>query len=267
MFKMFLLLTSISNIGASSLAVISTTQSLYNEITAIEQSIKDNSWFLREEDIYLYQNKEYRNKNEILEDVIKENPLEEISTSSNPNKIMLDVNSGKLDLSQVYSTKKDDYVKVYQNTYGNVLLPSCSEVNFIDGCIQSDESARERALDSYVSLGNIRIKYSYDNSNWRDSTEEAMTAYKNAKYSEDIQSSLFYNFKGLKYNAFNQNDLQKMKSIMTPGIYYDPIDSNAGDELSKPFIEKRDNFGKTIVNKINTEINSTLTDKNENLYE
>ncbi|ARU91441.1 hypothetical protein SCLARK_00812 [Spiroplasma clarkii] len=224
------------------------------KIQAIRDNVKNNSKFLHEGNVYMYGGKEYKSENQILKELLTQNPIKEVTTSSDPEKIMLDYATGKIDGDRVYGTNASDFVKVARNFYGKTILPSCQESGGVSGCQETQKSAYDRAIDSYVNPGLTRLKYSYDNSLFYDSPEEAKIAYKNTGFNTP-QRTLMYYYNGHYYNAFNQNDFEKMKTTMTPAYYYEPKSSGGKYNLDKPFSVSKEDFAEVYTNKLEDDLN------------
>ncbi|AXK50801.1 hypothetical protein [Spiroplasma alleghenense] len=244
LFKKSLLALMSVTLSSNTFVLASSSQANYLDLddeTFIKETmnrIENYSQFYSNDRVYQYQNENYRNENSIYEKILAENPIEQIQTTSNPNKIISNYEYGLLNQDKIYSTNMADYVKVYKNALGKVVLPTCGVGQTPEGCVVSSKSAPDRALDSYVNPGLTKKKYSYlmgDEVNWFDTLEEAERDYLNKSFY--VKEGLFYEYNGKYFNAFNQNDFEKLKNTLpNKGLYIDGenLPSNSQNEIKKP---------------------------------
>ncbi|WP_338972774.1 hypothetical protein [Spiroplasma endosymbiont of Panorpa germanica] len=225
-------------------------------IKETESRIENYSQFYSNDRIYNYQNQDYRSVNSIYDKLLEENPIEQVKTTSNPNKIISNYEYGLLNADKIYDTNMANYVKVYKNAVGKVVLPTCGKGQSSDGCVISSKSAEDRAMDSYVNPGLTKKKYSYlmgDDVNWFDTLEEAERDYLNKSFY--VKEGLFYEYNGKYFNAFNQNDFEKLKNILpNKGLYADGenLPSNAQNEIKNPLFGETEEFKKQFKEEIRT---------------
>lgn len=151
---------------------------------------------------YQYDNKEFYSKYALNEYMLKNNRIGQKVTSSNPNKIIKDTENMILDNDKIYDVDLNNATQLYRDYFGNIAY------------------SREEALATYATDNSVKVKYSYTgkDDNWHDSPTEAETQL---KYGIKINKSLYYQFNGRFYNAFNKEDNKALLNSFAPAYHTD----------------------------------------------
>ncbi|ARU91245.1 hypothetical protein SCLARK_00563 [Spiroplasma clarkii] len=190
-------------VAMSSHAIVETENQNSIEVERLFNSIKTGSKPIEEIEKWSVDGLDFYDENNLNNYLIEQGNIEKVATSSNPSKIIKDHANGILDESKIYDLDQNQYQRIYRDAFGNTAL------------------TKKAALDTYVNMGSVNHKYSYDNYSWFDSPEEAKNDY---VYQGGLRKSLYYFINGRYYNVFNSKDRQDLLNTFKEGYRITPSD-------------------------------------------
>ncbi|WP_342269207.1 hypothetical protein [Spiroplasma endosymbiont of Aspidapion aeneum] len=215
MLKTYLSITTAMSIGVTTASTTAINITQNDKNTDYYQNLYDdirlNSKNLGSSFYTEYDNQKFYSEDEFDGYLAKKSLISQVTTTSNPSKIVKDYENQTLDPNKIYDTNINKAHQVFRDAFGNIAM-----------------SAND-ALNTYTNEGLVKDRYSYDNIDWYASPEEAKISQKDKL---NIQSSIFYLYKDRYYNAFNTKDISQLLNRFEDGYYVNINKNYSGQPLS-----------------------------------
>lgn len=222
MLKVFLLSTSFLTINPMVITsiyytVVEPTNNYIIPRDVLRQDILAKRVYGGQINYHEYDGQTFHSDEALNEYLLKNNKVTTVLTSSNPNQIIKNYEHMTLDSKKIYDVDLNNFQQLYRDAFGNVAY------------------SRQDALNTYTNAGLVKAQYSYDGFYWFDTPEEAKI---NEKYKMKINKSLYYIYNNQYYNAFNDQDINTLVSLMEEGYYTNLNQSLLGKPLVNPIIHQ-----------------------------